>query len=81
MTTEDDEEPLLFFLGLGGDQTNRGLLGVIGEGIQQLLWWVEWPDITRDEDRLPIEIYDGANAGSVRVAQCNISLESLCSLQ
>ncbi len=57
--------------------TDRGLLRVIGECIQQLLWGVEWSNITRDEDRLPVEVYDGGNTGSVRVALRSISLKSL----
>lgn len=55
--------------------TDRGLLGVIRKHIQQLLRRVERSNVTRDEDRLPIEVYDGGNAGSVRVTLRRILLK------
>lgn len=53
------------------------LLGVTGHSIQKLLGGVERSDITRDEDRLPGEIYDCGNAGSVRVKPQCILLKPL----
>lgn len=57
------------------------LLGVTGRSVQELLGGVERSDVTRDEDGLPTEIYDGGDAGSVRVKPPRILLKALRGLE
>lgn len=59
------------------DLTDRGLLGAVGEGVEQLLRGVEGAEVTADEHSLPVDVDDGGEAGTVGVTHCCVPLKDL----
>lgn len=64
-----------------GGAADRGVLEAVGERVQQLLGGVERVNVSRDEDRLPVEVDDGGDAGPARMVPRRVPLKLLRGLQ